>query len=56
MVLRPSAQTPPPFHVLILVEAMNKHNGRKAEAARDLGINRSTLYYRLKKYGLLADE
>jgi two-component system, NtrC family, response regulator AtoC len=39
-----------------LVEAMNKHNGRKAEAARDLGINRSTLYYRLKKYGLLSEE
>ena len=38
-----------------LVEAMNKHNGRKAEAARDLGINRSTLYYRLKKYGLLDE-
>jgi two-component system, NtrC family, response regulator AtoC len=39
-----------------LVEAMNKHHGRKAEAARDLGINRSTLYYRLKKYGLLSEE
>lgn len=38
-----------------LVEAMTKHNGRKAEAARELGINRSTLYYRLKKYGLLDE-
>jgi DNA-binding NtrC family response regulator len=37
-----------------LLEAMQKHNGRKADVARELGINRSTLYYRLKKYGLDA--
>jgi two-component system, NtrC family, response regulator AtoC len=36
-----------------LLDAMEKHGGRKAEAARELGINRSTLYYRLKKYGLV---
>jgi DNA-binding NtrC family response regulator len=35
-----------------LVEAMAKHRGRKSDVARDLGINRSTLYYRLKKFGL----
>ncbi len=35
-----------------LVEAIEKHRGRKSDVARELGINRSTLYYRLKKYGL----
>ncbi|HEV8320231.1 MAG TPA: sigma 54-interacting transcriptional regulator [Myxococcota bacterium] len=35
-----------------LVAAIEKHQGRKSDAARELGINRSTLYYRLKKYGL----
>jgi len=35
-----------------LLEAMEKHKGRKADVARELGINRSTLYYRLKKLGL----
>ncbi len=35
-----------------LLEALEKHGGRKADVARELGINRSTLYYRLKKFGL----
>jgi two-component system, NtrC family, response regulator AtoC len=35
-----------------LLETMEKHRGRKADVARELGVNRSTLYYRLKKYGL----
>jgi transcriptional regulator with PAS, ATPase and Fis domain len=35
-----------------LGEALAKHRGRKSEVARELGINRSTLYYRLKKLGL----
>jgi transcriptional regulator with GAF, ATPase, and Fis domain len=38
-----------------LMEAMAKHKGRKSDVARELGINRSTLYYRLKKFGLDAD-
>ncbi|MBS2029854.1 MAG: sigma-54-dependent Fis family transcriptional regulator [Deltaproteobacteria bacterium] len=38
-----------------LVEAMSKHKGRKSDVARELGINRSTLYYRLKKFGLDAE-
>ena len=36
-----------------LEDALEKHQGRKADVARDLGINRSTLYYRLRKYGIL---
>jgi DNA-binding NtrC family response regulator len=35
-----------------LVRAMEEANGSKAAAARALGINRSTLYYRLRKHGL----
>ncbi|MBL4846534.1 MAG: sigma-54-dependent Fis family transcriptional regulator [Planctomycetes bacterium] len=35
-----------------LVRAMEEAKGSKAAAARILGINRSTLYYRLRKHGL----
>ncbi len=35
-----------------LVRAMETSGGSKAAAARALGINRSTLYYRLRKHGL----
>jgi DNA-binding NtrC family response regulator len=34
-----------------LAAALEKHRGRKSDVARELGINRSTLYYRLKKFG-----
>jgi two-component system, NtrC family, response regulator HydG len=36
----------------VLVKAMEDSKGSKAKAARELGINRSTLYYRLRKHGL----
>jgi len=35
-----------------LVAALERHHGHKADVARELGINRSTLYYRLKKHGI----
>ena len=35
-----------------LVEALGRHHGHKADVARELGINRSTLYYRLRKHGI----
>jgi len=35
-----------------LVDALKKAEGHKAKAARILGINRSTMYYRMKKYGV----
>ena len=35
-----------------LVRSMEEGKGSKAAAARILGINRSTLYYRLRKHGL----
>jgi transcriptional regulator of acetoin/glycerol metabolism len=35
-----------------IVAAVDKSRGNIASAARTLGINRSTLYYRLRKHGL----
>jgi DNA-binding NtrC family response regulator len=35
-----------------LAEALAKHGGSVSRMARELGINRTTLYYRLKKHGL----
>jgi len=35
-----------------LEDAMEKHHGHKSDVARELGINRSTLYYRLRKHGI----
>lgn len=37
-----------------LALALEQHRGNKAEMARALGIHRTTLYYRLKKYRLEA--
>ena len=36
-----------------IMQAIDKSNGNIASAARTLGINRSTLYYRLRKHGLM---
>jgi len=35
-----------------IIEALKKTGGNKALAARSLGINRATLYYRMKKHGI----
>ena len=35
-----------------IVSAIDQAHGNIAHAARALGINRSTLYYRLRKHGL----
>jgi DNA-binding NtrC family response regulator len=35
-----------------IVAAIDRAQGNIAHAARDLGINRSTLYYRMRKHGL----
>ena len=35
-----------------IVAAIDRNQGNIAGAARALGINRSTLYYRLRKHGL----
>jgi DNA-binding NtrC family response regulator len=33
-------------------EALKKTKGHKTKAAEMLGMNRSTMYYRMKKYGI----
>jgi DNA-binding NtrC family response regulator len=38
----------------VLIETMKKHGGNISSAARDLGISRDTLRYRIKKYRLPA--
>lgn len=49
---------PPPAKVAddaereLLVAALGRHNGNRARAARDLGIPRSTLLYKLRRYGI----
>ena len=35
-----------------LILALERHSGNKAEVARSLGIQRTTLYYRLKRLGI----
>ena len=35
-----------------LSEIIKKHNGNRAAAARELGLSRSTLVYRLKRFGI----
>ncbi|HUS48114.1 MAG TPA: sigma-54 dependent transcriptional regulator [Phycisphaerae bacterium] len=37
----------------IIAAALNANNGSRQAAARQLGINRTTLYKKMKKYGLL---
>ncbi len=37
----------------ILLDALAKHQGNKAKTAAMLGIDRKTLYTKLKKYGVL---
>jgi transcriptional regulator with PAS, ATPase and Fis domain len=33
-------------------QALEKHNGHREKAARELGIGERTLYRKIKKYGL----
>jgi two-component system response regulator HydG len=40
----------------LVLAAMEKAHGVKAEAARLLGIKPSALYYKLEKYGIARDE
>jgi len=40
----------------IIKSALNKNNGNQSQAARDLGIKRSSLQYKIQKHGLLDNE
>ncbi|MFO8172733.1 MAG: sigma 54-interacting transcriptional regulator [Longimicrobiales bacterium] len=37
----------------VIAEALERHGGNRSEAARELGIHRSTLWRKLKTYGLI---
>jgi len=37
---------------LLLSDALTRHNGNRSAVARELGIARSTLHYKLRRYGL----
>ena len=39
----------------IIIKALQKHGGNRRLAAKELGISRRTLQYKLKEYGLLED-
>jgi DNA-binding NtrC family response regulator len=36
----------------VIQEALSRHHGNRAEAARELGMHRSTLWRKMKGYGL----
>jgi len=40
----------------IIIQALQALNWNRQETARVLDINRTTLYKKMKKYGLLLDE
>jgi two-component system response regulator HydG len=40
----------------IIIQALRAFNGNRQETARGLDLNRTTLYKKMKKYGLLIDE
>ena len=39
-----------------LIEALQRASGNKSEAARSLGLKRSTFFNKLKRYGLLTEK
>jgi transcriptional activator for dhaKLM operon len=36
----------------LVLQAVNQHRGRLDQAAKDLGISRTTLWRRMRKYGI----
>jgi DNA-binding NtrC family response regulator len=38
----------------LIERALSHHRGRRKDAAESLGISRTTLYHKMKKYGLLG--
>jgi transcriptional regulator with GAF, ATPase, and Fis domain len=50
----PSSQSLPEWEKHLVIDVLNKTKGNKSEAAKILGITRSQLYTRLKRFGLDA--
>jgi DNA-binding NtrC family response regulator len=40
----------------IILAALTRHQGRRKETADELGVNRTTLFNKMRKYGLMAHE
>ena len=38
----------------VIVETLQRHNGNRTRAAAELGVHRSTLWRKLKSYGLVS--
>jgi DNA-binding NtrC family response regulator len=36
----------------MIIEALNRHHGKRKSAAKDLNISERTLYRKIKEYGL----
>jgi transcriptional regulator of acetoin/glycerol metabolism len=49
---RPAANRKEPQEKIALVEALRKSNGNQSEAARILGVNRVTVWNRMRKHGI----
>ena len=43
-----------PHEAAILRDALSRHGGRRDRAADELGVERKTLYTKLRKHGLLS--
>lgn len=41
------------FERRVIDESLRRHNYRRGETARELGISRVTLYNKMKKFGML---
>lgn len=39
----------------LIIKALQKHNGRRKKASRELGISERTLYRKIKEYDILSD-
>ena len=55
MIIEEKESHPPiqAFEKQLIQETLEKHNGNKILAAKDLGLHRSTLWRKMKKYGLI---
>lgn len=50
--MQPLVKAAPKDEEKFFVQLLKKHNGNRSAAAREIGISRTTLLYRLKRYGL----
>ncbi|MBI4880239.1 MAG: sigma 54-interacting transcriptional regulator [Planctomycetes bacterium] len=51
----PIGRTLAEFEAQIILAALRRNNGRRTKTARELGINKSTLWRKMRKLGILAE-